>query len=118
MTEPFQGKLELNQAFELNPTFVDWQKGHTLVVIYQRSEKTDLNSLAKTFEEWKKHFALNNSILLITKDLVIEYRSSKNPTGHIFRLPLKVLESKVLPLAGLSELNGPIGFGESINFRF
>lgn len=116
VTVPFEGKFEMNGAYELHPSADTWQKGHTIVSIYELSTK-DLGTLARKFKERKKVKGIRNAIVLISGELVIEYVSVKNlglkpePLG-------KILERHLLPSTRLENLRKPVGSEEGVNFLF
>lgn len=118
VSSPFKGELVEGSAYELKSSFKDWQTVSTIVVIYSRAADLDLASLAKAFEGLKGNGEIENSLLLITKEWIIEYRMMKNSKSKFVKLPLKVLEMNLLQSASLDTLKRSVGFGEGVNFKF
>jgi Na+-transporting NADH:ubiquinone oxidoreductase subunit NqrA len=118
VTKPFTGELSEGSAYELNPAYNGWQSAITTVVIYSRSSDTDLVGLAKSFGELKNDSSIENSLLLITKEWIIEYRLQKSDKSKFTKLPLKVIEMTKLQSNSLDSLKNTVGFGEGVNFKF
>lgn len=114
---PYQGELVEASAYELYPSFVDWSKWTTVVTIYQRTSKTDLKQIAGSWESLRKASHVLDSVIFIGKNSIIEYRSVKKATLNENKLPLKVLESRVLASHTL-ETKPTVGFSDGINFLF
>lgn len=118
VAQNFEGKLEQGSAYELNPQFVDWQKGNTHVAIYSVATDFDSSQLAKAFEKLKINNAVQNAVLLVTTKWVIEYRSMKNLDSAYEKLPLTLVELKTLPKKSLTTLKDAVGFEQGVNFQF
>lgn len=116
VTVPFEGKFEMNGAYELNPGSDTWQKGHTIVSIYELNTKV-LGTLAKKFIERKKVKGIRNAVILLSGDLLIEYVSVSNPDIRPEALG-KIIERHSLPSASLQNLRKPVGTEEGVNFLF
>ncbi|MFA6238011.1 MAG: hypothetical protein WC635_11825 [Bacteriovorax sp.] len=114
----YQGALTEDAAFELAPAFHDWQKGTTHVAIYARNPDFEFIKTAEAFNDLKKRKEVNNSVLLITKKWIIEYRSLKKKHSKFISLPLKLLELKRLPSSSLENMKEPVGFADGINVLF
>lgn len=118
VAQPFTGTLVEGQASELNSSFVDWQKGFTYVAIYSRDQRTNIAELTQAFNRLKENKDINNSILLITSKWIIEYRSLKKSTSIYEKMPLKILEQRLLSNESLSSMKEAVGFGQGLNFQF
>lgn len=118
VSQPFTGELHEGYSYELNPVFKEWQTTNTTVVIYSRVTDTDLIGLAKKFGELKNNVSIENSLLLITKEWIIEYRMQKNDKSKFTKLPLRVIEMTHLQSHSIDSLKDSIGFGEGVNFKF
>jgi hypothetical protein len=113
VSEQYLGHFEEGKAYELDSKFEDWQKGTTYVSVYRRKD-SDLWLLGKTFKNLRKEPGLMNSIVLITKDFIYEYRSYYGTKIKMTPLSLPVVLSKELKKAPVHAL----GFGEGINAQF
>lgn len=118
VTQPFLNSLTEEAAFELVPTFQDWQKGTTHVAIYARTPDFEFLKTAEAFNDLKNKKEVNNSVLLITKKWIIEYRSLEKKHTKFISLPMKLLELKRLPSSSLENLKEPVGFADGVNFLF
>jgi hypothetical protein len=109
----FQNELVEGNAYELNAKFEGWKKGETYLTIYRRGNE-DLKTLATAFGKLKDEKSLNNSIMLITKNYIFEYRSYK-VTTKVSTLPLSVVNMTQLKK---SPVGKSLGFNEGINAQF
>lgn len=109
---PFDGILEIGQAYELDASYEGWKSGHTHLTIYRRGN-ADLRKLADEFSKLRTVKGLKNSILLLTEKYIYEYRSL-NPDYGFKPLSLKVVTTQKLKKARVEN----IGPNEGLNLQF
>ena len=112
---PFTGTLQSDAAFELNPNFENWQSGETHLIIYQL-QLGQLPFVANAFANLKLDRRINDTVLLVTGNIVIEYRSYRGRQVNPQYLPMRIIESAVLNNLYVDQKQ--IGIGSGINFQF
>ena len=118
VVEPWKNKMEEGKAYELKPKFKDWQKYMTTVLVYAWPAKKDLTALKKAWSALAKDTNINNSIILITKDWVYEYRSTQGPSKMWPSIGLEAMEQAELMPTSVTV--GPLSVTKSqgINAQF
>jgi hypothetical protein len=80
--QPYGGALRIGAAFDLDPSYADWQKGFTRVVIGLRSPGMEdavyLTAIQAQVEALRARPGLQDAALLVDPAYVIEYQSWKS----------------------------------------
>lgn len=118
VVQPYKSALELNNAYQLHPTFKDWKRGFTFVAFYESpSQEKGIEAFRKAYSALKPDKEINDSIVIMTPKWVFEYRSLKSSAGKFVPLPLKLISSarsNKISLDGAHQVRE----GEGVNFQF